>query len=99
VATVLNRERTFALLEALDEGATMDDAAAAAGVSRSTVYRWAKLGRQPGAPRHYQKFAWRLEWGHWPYSRARAEAWFAERAEMERAVRAEIERRRFERLA
>ena len=55
----------------------MADAAGAAGVHRSTIYRWLERGRQPGARRCYQRFAWRLEWGNWPYSRRRAEAWFA----------------------
>jgi len=94
VATKLNRERTFALLDALYDGATTADAARAAGVHPSTVYRWLEKGREPGARRCYQLFAWRFDWGHWPYpGPAGAAAWFAERAGWERQARAEIDAR------
>lgn len=84
MATKLSRQRTDALLEALHAGATMDEAARAAGIHRATVYRWLARGRAPGARRCYQRFAWRVDWGHWPYTPARAEAWFAERARIMR---------------
>jgi transposase len=69
MATKLNRARTEALLDALDAGATLEAAARAAGVHRSTVYRWLERGRQPGAKRYYRRFVWRWDarrgWGRW----------------------------------
>lgn len=57
MATVLDKRRARAALDAWATYGTMEAAAAAAGVHRSTLYRWAQKGRQPGSPAYYRRFA------------------------------------------
>jgi hypothetical protein len=57
MATVLDKRRAQAALDAWATYGSMEAAAAAAGVHRSTLYRWAERGRRPGAPSYYQRFA------------------------------------------
>lgn len=61
MATLLDKRRAQAALDAWATHGTMEAAAAAAGVRRSTLYRWASRGRQRGAPRYYRPFARRFE--------------------------------------
>jgi hypothetical protein len=57
MATLLDKRRAQAALDAWATYGTMEAAASAAGVHRSTLYRWAARGREPGAPRYYRRFA------------------------------------------
>jgi DNA-binding MurR/RpiR family transcriptional regulator len=57
MATVLDKRRTKAALDAWATHGSIEAAAAAAGVHRSTLYRWAQKGRQPDAPAYYRRFA------------------------------------------
>jgi hypothetical protein len=57
MATVLDKRRARAALDAWATFGSMGAAAAAAEVHRSTLYRWAKKGRQPDAPAYYRRFA------------------------------------------
>jgi hypothetical protein len=57
MATLLNKPRAQAALDAWATYGSMEAAARAAGVHRSTLYRWAARGREPGAARYYRRFA------------------------------------------
>jgi hypothetical protein len=57
MATLLDKRRARAALDAWATSGSMEAAAAAAGVHRSTLYRWAERGRRPGAPAYYRRFA------------------------------------------
>jgi DNA-binding MurR/RpiR family transcriptional regulator len=64
MATLLDKPRAQAALDAWATYGTMEAAAAAAGVHRSTIYRWAERGRRPGARAFYRRFARRFDGRH-----------------------------------
>lgn len=54
--TKLSPEVTERILEGLRAGAYAETAAAAAGIGRSTLYRWLQLGEDPDAPAEFREF-------------------------------------------
>jgi hypothetical protein len=57
----LTREAEQRTLDAIRAGATMEDAAAAAGVSRRTLHRWTARGQGDDAPAPFRQFAEAVE--------------------------------------